>query len=749
MKTKKILAIVTLVAFMISILPMAAFAAVSVNTYASVVTVDKDSASAVGTITNLSKGLEIELTTVSQTAATAEGGENLTVYVGTNREATDTVYYKNTAGTWTQVDTDGESEGVQAYDEYYNYPVVVHFAEGESVASTDIKIVSKTAGTIKFAIGIDEKSEGLRQYLDGQDFTTGYSIGQIIGQKMYNGTFTAASVTNVTLTSSPYYDNGVVSNGVDYYEVTAYVSAGSYPVAGKEVTFSLSGTGATMNKSTATTGTNGKASIKVTATKPGTYTINAEAGDVSSDDEDQLGGLPLYFTSTGIVNISADSDNNQKIAILSSGAKEFDYKLYDAAGNEVTLVAEEDPYDFADVVVMSTPSGSDFDEDSIELQIDEDDLNLEASILYDNMDEDGTYSFKVYLTNGKSVTYTFTAAEQGKVVSMVLKYDSDNYAIKADIKAPTITYSDAAGYKTDATPDDLNDVTFSVNDASFIDAWGDDGAFKLEDKLGAFTVTAVDSDKNMVATASITVRKAASYLVLTAPSYTTIGEDAKVKIQLVDSDGNAVSNGIDADEDSKAIILSKEPSGAIVAEPELDLGDFAEDGTATATLSSNVAGTVAIQVVIIEDSLTGRVYTGSVTVPFGGAIQTGDNLTMFIGALNYMVGNTPGISDAAPFILNGRTYVAVRPITEALKGSVTWNEATQTVVMTTGNETLTIVIGSPVIKVTRGGVVTEYPCDAPAMIKDGRTFLPFRCIGEAMGYTVNYYAETGAVMFTK
>lgn len=721
MKTKKILAIVTLVAFMISILPMAAFA-VTINNFASVITVEVDEAAA-SDATGTDDGIEVELVSVTPDAPDVE--ETASVYVGTTRELTDVVYYDD-GDNWVAGTVIGNV-----------YEIPVTFAAGESVVTTDIKIVSETAGTFKFAIGTE--AQAVEEYVSGQDFSAGYGIADIIDQKMFTGTFTAADVTDIALTID---DNGkdIYANGVNYWEVTAYVSANGYPVSGEAVDFSLSGTGAVLNKSTATTGTNGKATVKVTATKPGTYTITAEAGDEDTDAD-------LTFLTTGIVDIAIADDDNQKIAIIDDEA-DFAYKLYDAAGNKVDCT-DADLADF-DAVVLSAPIGSKLEDGDIELINDEGDLTAIIDMI--DLDKDGTYSFKVYLTNGKGATYTFSAAEQGDITKMTVKYDSSSYATDSYVPAPTVKYLDAAGYETEATAGDLDDVTFSVNDATFINDWNPDGqgGFLLEDKLGTFTVTAVDTDKELVATTTVSVQKAASYLILTPPSFTAIGEDAKVTIQLVDGDGKAVSTGLDALDTSKAIILSKQPSGAIVSDPDLDLGDFADDGTASVTLSSNLVGTVTIQVVIREDE-TGKVYTGSATIPFGMAASAAgkDNLTMFIGAKNYMVGNTPGISDAAPFILNGRTFVAVRPITEALKGSVTWDEATQTVVMNTGAETLTIVIGASEIKVTRGGVVTSYPCDAPAMIKDGRTFLPFRCIGEAMGYTVNYYAETGAVMFTK
>jgi hypothetical protein len=120
---------------------------------------------------------------------------------------------------------------------------------------------------------------------------------------------------------------------------------------------------------------------------------------------------------------------------------------------------------------------------------------------------------------------------------------------------------------------------------------------------------------------------------------------------------------------------------------------------------------------------------------------------MFIGATGFTKDGAPGVTDVAPFIQDGRTFVAVRPVADAFGAEIGWDEATQTVTLTRSDITVTIVIGSNTITVVQDGVTSTVTADVAAMIKDGRTVLPFRAVGEAFGATVNYDAATQSVSY--
>ena len=98
-------------------------------------------------------------------------------------------------------------------------------------------------------------------------------------------------------------------------------------------------------------------------------------------------------------------------------------------------------------------------------------------------------------------------------------------------------------------------------------------------------------------------------------------------------------------------------------------------------------------------------------------------------------------SDVYPYIKNSRTYVPIRFIAEELGYDVKWDGANKKVIMKNGNTNVELTIGSNKMKVN-GKVLT---LDAPAEIKDERTFVPLRAIAESFGKKVDYSKDYKAV----
>lgn len=98
-------------------------------------------------------------------------------------------------------------------------------------------------------------------------------------------------------------------------------------------------------------------------------------------------------------------------------------------------------------------------------------------------------------------------------------------------------------------------------------------------------------------------------------------------------------------------------------------------------------------------------------------------------------------SDVYPYIKNNRTYVPIRFIAEELGYDVKWDGANRKVTMTNDGTTVELTIGSNKIKVNGKTVLL----DAPAEIRDDRTFVPLRAIAEAFGEKVDYSSDYKAV----
>lgn len=126
--------------------------------------------------------------------------------------------------------------------------------------------------------------------------------------------------------------------------------------------------------------------------------------------------------------------------------------------------------------------------------------------------------------------------------------------------------------------------------------------------------------------------------------------------------------------------------------------------------------------------------------------------------------------DVPAVIINGRTTVPLRVITEAIGGNIRWDDPTHTVYLdipgttpisrpvsasreiTAGNGAITSTSGNlstygdqgfPVVKTVVNGRSVE--SDVPAVIINGRTMVPLRVITEALGGNIRWDAATHTV----
>jgi hypothetical protein len=97
--------------------------------------------------------------------------------------------------------------------------------------------------------------------------------------------------------------------------------------------------------------------------------------------------------------------------------------------------------------------------------------------------------------------------------------------------------------------------------------------------------------------------------------------------------------------------------------------------------------------------------------------------------------------DQEPLIIAGRTVVPLRAIFEALGAEIEWDNKSQTVTATKEGVTITLKIGAKTAK-KNGTTVT---LDQAAIIKNGRTMVPVRFIGESFDTEVVWDQETQGI----
>ena len=157
---------------------------------------------------------------------------------------------------------------------------------------------------------------------------------------------------------------------------------------------------------------------------------------------------------------------------------------------------------------------------------------------------------------------------------------------------------------------------------------------------------------------------------------------------------------------------------------------------------------------LIEDGVNVD-FLPQMKVPVDDIIDKGaGHIKMTIGDLAYEIDGTPAFPamDVPPFIENGRTFVPVRFLAEAFAAAADWtpkNANVETVYLERADLLITIRIGQASLEIydKMNDETKTATVDAPARIVEGRTFLPFRAIGEAFGVEVDYSTdpETGLV----
>lgn len=115
-------------------------------------------------------------------------------------------------------------------------------------------------------------------------------------------------------------------------------------------------------------------------------------------------------------------------------------------------------------------------------------------------------------------------------------------------------------------------------------------------------------------------------------------------------------------------------------------------------------------------------------------------------SVNVSLDGKPVAGDAPAIIHDGRTLVPVRFVAEALGLTVDWNEVTRQVTLRDGrgNEIL--------LTVDQAGVVVngnQSFLDVPASVVNGRTYVPLRFVGEALGLDVSWDGGSRTVVLTR
>ncbi len=130
---------------------------------------------------------------------------------------------------------------------------------------------------------------------------------------------------------------------------------------------------------------------------------------------------------------------------------------------------------------------------------------------------------------------------------------------------------------------------------------------------------------------------------------------------------------------------------------------------------------------------------GTITTSVTSETFTTDlRIVLQINNKNIVINNRTITNDVAPVIVDNRTLVPVRIVTELLGGTADWDAENRTVTLTIDGKVLTLVIDEEIPGYGTG-----------ATIIDNRTYVPIRYIAEKLGANVEWVAETRQIIIEK
>jgi len=117
-----------------------------------------------------------------------------------------------------------------------------------------------------------------------------------------------------------------------------------------------------------------------------------------------------------------------------------------------------------------------------------------------------------------------------------------------------------------------------------------------------------------------------------------------------------------------------------------------------------------------------------------------------VGSTQYFLNGQMKQMHVAPYVKEGRTFLPVRYVAEALgvaSENVIWNEANKIITLLKGNRVVQMKVGSKVMMVNGVSIFM----DTEPEISNGSMMLPFRFIAQALGATVSWDEATMTVRF--
>ena len=753
MKNKKLFAILTLVCFMMTLMPVAAFAVDSDDSY--IFTTDK----------NVEVGVDDE---VEVQFDFAKDEKATTVYVWFIKDNA-----KYATSNVSSADVDANAENVfelkkadfeKGEKAIFKFSVDGTYTVQAAFAKPDAKV---SEATKKLGNIAEQKTVVVTTSTTSRDYGMIFNstmVTKIVGayqdvEKAEKETYEGDSLTDAVRAHAfqdgvTYYIDGVEANNVANKEISLkFVDEDGNAVKGETVTFETGSSNIELNKEKATTDPLGKVDFKIAGVRDGSYKLFVKCGSYEAT-------IIVNVGATGAAYINVAKEPTAPIDIDATNLSDFvRFTFTDINGNAVTNAKAQDngaenAFDSAKsgdtpayVSVISQPSASKLKDSDLKLVARNTASGThayEATIESKReISAEGTYEFKVVLDNGNYKTVKVEVKEFQTPVDINLTYSAPSVELNSVLYVDKLEYVDANGVVRSAKGKvDLAATGYAVADFNTTD-----GTIKVkpdEKYVGStITVTAVDERYNLVKTVDLTVADEAKDLKF-ASKTGEVNANNIISVYVADANGNRVAIGRGAkvvDHSISYVVLDK-PEGAKVA-----VNTYSQDnnllsaGSFKMSLTSNKIGNVTVQAIAKvtytdenankEQQTVVKYYTGTQIFAIGNG-SAGDVVVMSIGSHEIVVNDAKATIDAAPMIQNDRTFVPFRALAEAFGAEVAYDEATQAVTAKLNGVEVVMTIGSATYTVNGA----EKTADVAPFINGSRTMVPVRFAAEAFGIKV-------------
>jgi len=727
-KNKKLFAILTLVCFMFTLMPVAAFAD----------TVEETAKDQVYVVVS---GEE----TTYEADAEVVSGNPFTVAVGQDEGAP-------TAENFAFYVVDEDGDGVYATTE----SSITLRAEG------DYKVFAINNTGDKFTSFINEVGDIVEKVNILKTYTTlnAYDAAEVtVVADEYDYKITLSEEdSSIEISANNGFDKGdgevtaTLWRSNDGKELDAEDKVWEKVRKGYELTFTTVGYVDVVTEKGTVTNSSGAVKFEVVSDVAGdNYKVIVKYG------KEAKATLDVDVTSVSATNVVVNNEPvaPQNIETPVIGAN-VEFKFTDNSGVATNIdieTKETATVDYA-ITLVSKPAGSKLEAKNFVLVKQSEDLergiDQDAKGVYTlnctkgdmGFDKEGTYEIKVSLENGASATATVKAAEMGDVVRIMF------------VKAPTtVAYGEGATVNkvvaVDANGVMDSEIEYTLSASGIAIDTFDNGALTVKDDpdyIGSkISVLAVYNDEFTATTELTVVDKAATikYMSNTAE----VGVNATLVGNIVDGAGKVTAIEKESVESVQVIVLDK-PENAVAVANSVYPNALSSKGQVVVSFLASAAGEYKVQTIVTydvaaegEDPVV-KYISGIETITVGAkAGDFKDVVVVSLGADKMIVNSEVVALDVAPFIENNRTMMQFN-VLYVFGIDVEWVAETQSVVAEGNGVKVVMQLGSKVATVNGEEVTLDV---APYSV-NGRTVVPVGLITGVLDITPTFtYNADGSI----